>query len=43
MKISTSINNSVIDKIGAEKAFEMIAKSGLDAIDFGLLVGYNDP
>ena len=43
MKISTSINNSVIDKIGAEKAFEMIAKSGLDAIDFGLLVGYNEP
>ncbi len=43
MKISTSINNSVIDRIGVDRAFELIAKSGLDAIDFGLLIGYNNP
>lgn len=43
MKISTSVNNSIIEKVGANKLFSMMNEAGLDAIDFGLLEGYKKP
>lgn len=43
MKISTSVNNSIIEKVGADKLFSMMSKAGLDAIDLGLLEGYRKP
>ena len=41
MKISTSMTCAFINRVGMENLFSMAQKAGLEAIDLGLLDGYN--
>lgn len=43
MKISTSINNDLMEKVGVEKLFSLLSKAGFDALNLGLLQGHNKP